>query len=106
MKNRLSLICLMSLAWLASNAAMAQGTTRKVIQYSSPQIDSAASSKRTPDKPGRLLATGPADERYLIVVRTGEGAVEVHEQFDDVAVIRAGHGHLKTGPHVEGAKVS
>src|SRR5690349_22243685 len=86
--------------------AVAQTSIRPVRQFTSAQIDSASSSKKTPDKPGRLLATGPSDERYLIVVRTGEGAVEAHEQYDDVAVVRAGRGVLRTGPKVEGAKVS
>ena len=39
-------------------------------------------------------------------MRTAEGAVEVHEQYDDVAVIRAGHGVLRTGPTADGAKLS
>src|SRR5690242_13669492 len=79
--------------------AKAQVTsTRTVTKLASAQIDSASSTKLTPDKPGRLIATGPSGERYLVVVRTGEGAVEIHEQYDDVAVIRAGHGVLRTGP--------
>ncbi|MEJ1239474.1 AraC family ligand binding domain-containing protein [Chryseolinea sp. T2] len=81
-------------------------SSRAVIKLNSAQIDSASSSKLTPDKPGRLLATGPSGERYLVVVRTGEGAVEIHEQYDDVAVIRAGHGVLRTGPSATGAKLS
>ncbi|MGC3943418.1 MAG: hypothetical protein QM762_02600 [Chryseolinea sp.] len=81
-------------------------TSRTVTKLSSAQIDSASSSKITPDKPGRLLATGPSGERYLVVVRTGEGAAEIHEQYDDVAVIRAGHGVLRTGATATGAKLS
>jgi mannose-6-phosphate isomerase-like protein (cupin superfamily) len=84
----------------------AQNPTRPVIKLRSEQIDSISSSKVSPDKPGRLLATGPSDERYLVVVRTGEGAVEIHEQYDDVAVIRAGHGVLKTGASATGSKLS
>jgi mannose-6-phosphate isomerase-like protein (cupin superfamily) len=94
-------------ASLFAGTLMAQNpTSRPVTQFTAAQIDSAASSKRTPDKPGRLLATGPSEERYLVVVRMAEGAVEVHEQYDDVAVIRAGHGVLRTGPRAEGAKLS
>lgn len=79
---------------------------RSVKHFTSAQIDSASSSKRTPDKPGRLLTPGPSQEPYLIVVRLTEGAVEIHEQYDDVAVIRAGHGVLRTGMQASGAKVS
>lgn len=79
---------------------------RPVKHFTSAQIDSASSSKRTPDKPGRLLTPGPLQEPYLIVVRLAEGAVEIHEQYDDVAVIRSGHGVLRTGKQASGAKVS
>jgi mannose-6-phosphate isomerase-like protein (cupin superfamily) len=107
MKCRFVLFCLFTCFFIDALRAQTQtATSRRVMQFTSAQIDSAASSKRTPDKPGRLLASGPADERYLIVVRMAEGAVEVHEQYDDVAVIRAGHGVLRTGPTAEGAKLS
>jgi mannose-6-phosphate isomerase-like protein (cupin superfamily) len=32
--------------------------------------------------------------------------VEIHEQFDDVAIIRSGHGVLRTGSKVKGQKES
>lgn len=41
---------------------------------------------------------------YLIVARTKPGAVEIHELWDDVAIIRSGHGTLKTGFQVGGEK--
>jgi mannose-6-phosphate isomerase-like protein (cupin superfamily) len=105
MKHRVLLCCLFACFFLGTLKAQ-PAPSRPVTQLTSAQIDSAASSKRTPDKPGRLLASGPSDERYLIVVRTAEGAVEVHEQYDDVAVIRAGRGVLRTGAIAEGAKLS
>jgi len=107
MNNLNRTTCCSLFACLFAGALMAQSpTARSVTQFTSVQIDSLASSKRTPDKPGRLLVSGPSDERYLIVVRTSEGAVEAHEQYDDVAIIRAGHGVLRVGPAVEGAKLS
>lgn len=39
---------------------------------------------------------------YLVVARTKPGMVEIHEQWDDVAIIRSGHGILKTGHQVTG----
>ena len=41
---------------------------------------------------------------YLVVARTNPGMVEIHEQWDDVAIIRSGHGTLKTGYEVAGEK--
>lgn len=81
-------------------------SAKRITKLTSAQVDSLSSSKLAPDKPGRLLATGPSGERYLVVVRTAEGAVEIHEQYDDIAVIRSGHGKLKTGASVSGAKLS
>lgn len=99
--------CTAAFTCLLLSALMAQTpASRPVRQFNAAQIDSAASSKRTPDKPGRLLTSGSSGEPYLIVVRMSEGAVEVHEQYDDVAVVRAGHGVLRTGPRVDGAKLS
>jgi mannose-6-phosphate isomerase-like protein (cupin superfamily) len=106
MKNLVTIACCVACTSLIESNTMAQTSSRAVVHLNSMQIDSAGSSKRTPDKPGRLLATGPAGERYLIVVRSGEGAVEAHEQYDDVAVIRAGHGLLRTGPKLEGSTLS
>jgi mannose-6-phosphate isomerase-like protein (cupin superfamily) len=106
MKNFVTIAYCMACASLIGSTAMAQTSSRAVVHLNAMQIDSAGSSKRTPDKPGRLLATGPAGERYLIVVRAAEGAVEAHEQYDDVAVIRAGHGVLRTGPKLEGSTLS
>jgi len=106
MKNSLPNTSLALCFTLFTVMAMAQAPARTVVHLTSAQIDSAGSSKRTPDKPGRLLATGPAGERYLIVVRAAEGAAESHEQYDDVAVVRAGHGVLRTGSKLEGAALS
>ncbi len=77
-----------------------------VIYYSKVQVDSAARSTRTPDKPGRLLAKSKEGESYMVVVRMKPGDVEVHEQFDDVTMIRSGSGVLRTGYKVRGNKAS
>lgn len=77
-----------------------------VLQFNSKQLDSAANPQRTPDKPGRLLARSKDKESYLIVVRTKAGDVEMHEQFDDVTLIRSGKGILRTGFDLSDSKQS
>jgi uncharacterized RmlC-like cupin family protein len=54
---------------------------------------------------GVILDRGPRDEPYYISKRTAEGYVEIHEQYDDVVVIRSGHGRLRTGRKVEDSKL-
>ena len=39
---------------------------------------------------------------YLFLARTQPGYVEMHKQLDDMAIIRSGHGTLKTGYQVAG----
>ena len=50
-----------------------------------------------------ILDQGEGEESYIISKRTVEGHVEMHEQWDDVVVIRSGHGLLRTGRKVTGA---
>ncbi len=38
----------------------------------------------------------------LVILRTGPGEVELHEQWDDVAIIRSGSGVLITGDSIVG----
>lgn len=47
---------------------------------------------------------GPSGEQYLLIKRTEEGKVEVHESWDDVVVISAGRGILRTGRKVSGSR--
>ena len=77
-----------------------------VVHFTSAQIDSTARLIPGSEKPSRLLAVSKEKESYLIVVRTKEGAAEIHEQFDDVAIIRAGAGILRTGSDLKGGKVT
>lgn len=50
----------------------------------------------------QLLGKGQSGEEYYLIKRTAEGFVEVHEQWDDIVIIRSGHGILKTGKEVKG----
>ena len=72
--------------------------------FFSTQVDSLL-TKKTSGKAFRLLGRSQDKERYLVVLRTKPGDVEIHEQFDDVAIIRSGHGILRTGTS-EGRKES
>jgi mannose-6-phosphate isomerase-like protein (cupin superfamily) len=51
-----------------------------------------------------ILDTSEEGAPYLLVIRTGPGSVEIHEQWDDVAIMRSGHGILKTGYQIDGEK--
>lgn len=83
----------------------------KVFYYSSNQVDSillatAGDTSSTQSLgTGVILDKGPEGEPYYISKRTVEGYVEVHEEHDDVVVIRSGHGRLRTGRRVEGNKL-
>ena len=82
-----------------------------VFYYSGNQVDSILSVAVADTAPiqnlgaGAILERGPGDEPYYISQRTTEGYVETHEQYDDVVVIRSGHGRLRTGRKVENKKL-
>jgi len=89
---------------LASGQEVARDT---VIYYSSSTIDSLlTTSEASPRLIAKLLGRSGDGENYLVGVRTKPGDVEIHEQFDDVAIIRSGHGVLRTGKKVSGQKES
>ena len=81
----------------------------KVLHYSKIQLDSilrgAVGDTTSFQNFGtaEILDEGEGEETYLISKRTIEGHVEMHEQWDDVVVIRSGHGLLRTGRKVNGA---
>ena len=87
--------------------AYAQSGSDTVTYYSYSAIDSflvnPTSSTRLIAK---VLGRSADGEGYLVGARTQPGDVEIHEQFDDVAIIRSGHGILRTGRKVHGQKVS
>jgi hypothetical protein len=82
-----------------------------VFYYSTNQVDSILLATKGDTSTiqslgtGVILKKGPGDEPYYISKRTVEGYVEIHEQHDDVVVIRSGHGRLRTGIKVEGSKL-
>jgi len=48
------------------------------------------------------LATNADGIPCMVLARTKPGEAEIHEQVDDIAIIRSGHGTLKTGFGVTG----
>lgn len=88
------------------HATTAQSNTADTVTfYSSSQIDSfLATSSASPRMIGKLLGKSADNESYLVGVRTQAGDVEIHEEFDDVAIIRSGHAVLRTGKKVRGQK--
>ena len=89
----------------AFNAYSQKSEVDSVVYFSVSQVDSLLQSGQQ-ERPSRLLGQSKDNERYLVVVRTKPGDVEIHEQFDDVAIIRSGHGILRTGNKVKGQKES
>jgi mannose-6-phosphate isomerase-like protein (cupin superfamily) len=87
------------------NAYGQKSEVDSVVYFSVSQIDSLLQSG-PPEKLSRLLGRSKDNEAYLVVNRTKPGDVEIHEQFDDVAIIRSGHGILRTGDKVKGQKES
>jgi len=88
-----------------------EGIEPEVLYYSNFQLDSvlktAVGDTATFQNLGAptTLDKGEGGESYLIIKRTTDGYVELHEQWDDVVMIRSGHGVLRTGRKVTGNKL-
>jgi len=92
-----------SLCFCTATAQSNTGDT--VTYYSSSQIDAFLTTSTTsPRLIGKTLGQSADNEPYLVGVRAQPGDVEIHEQFDDVAIIRSGRGVLRTGKKVKGQK--
>jgi hypothetical protein len=106
MINKFQLPLIIVLTTLCFYTATAQGNTADtVIYYSSSQIDAFLTTSTTsPRLIGKTLGRSADNEPYLVGVRAQPGDVEIHDQFDDVAIIRSGHGVLRTGKKVKGQK--
>ena len=65
-------------------------------------LDSVVHSDGMPLLASQILGKSVGDALYMVIIRSGPGQVEVHEQWDDVVIIRSGHGILRTGYQVDG----
>jgi mannose-6-phosphate isomerase-like protein (cupin superfamily) len=71
-----------------------------ITSYRTVRLDSIVSMLIKNDSIGTALGKSQDSSLYLLTVRPKTGYVEIHEQFDDVAIIRSGNGILKTGHRV------
>ena len=78
-----------------------------VIFFSHAQSDSIFKGKGSTERAlAFTLGRSQDKEGYLVILRTKPGDIEIHEQFDDVAIVRSGSALLKTGGKVNGNKVT
>lgn len=71
-----------------------------ITSYRTFRLDSIVNMLIKNDSIGIALGKSQDSSLYLLTVRPKTGYVEIHEQFDDVAIIRSGNGTLKTGHQV------
>ena len=84
------------------NAELRKKSGDSVAYYRNFQLDSIVNTLIKNDTIGTTLGKSSENAPYLITVRTKPGFVEIHEQMDDIAIIRSGHATLKTGYQVAG----
>lgn len=84
------------------NAEIKKQKRDPVAFYQNLQIDSIWNVALRNDTIATALGKSQENIPYLLLARTKPGFAEIHEQVDDVALIRSGHGTLKTGYQVTG----
>jgi mannose-6-phosphate isomerase-like protein (cupin superfamily) len=82
------------------NADLKKFSSDSIVFSSAVQLDSIVNTLIKNDSIGTALGKSQDSALYLLTVRPETGYVEIHEQFDDVAIIRSGNGTLKTGHQV------
>jgi mannose-6-phosphate isomerase-like protein (cupin superfamily) len=86
------------------------GKSDSIILYTKQEVDNAIkvnldkAMKANANYANAQLGMSKENAPYLVVARTKPGLVEIHEAWDDVAVIRSGHGILITGYQATGDK--
>ena len=84
------------------NGELKKNNAAAITYFRNIQLDSIVNALIKNDTIGTTLGKSNDNAPYLITVRTKRGFVEIHEQMDDIAIIRSGHGTLKTGYQVSG----
>ncbi len=103
---RTGLPALLLSAWITTSV-QAQKEEKDVITfYSAPTLDSLLQASVSTQRIAGLLGKSDDGSPYLVIIRTKPGDAEVHEQYDDVAIIRSGRGVLRTGSGITGQKES
>jgi mannose-6-phosphate isomerase-like protein (cupin superfamily) len=84
------------------NVELKKNSNDSVTYYRNLQLDTILTTLIKNDSIGTTLGESSENAPYLMTVRTKPGLVEIHEQMDDIAIIRSGHGTLKIGHEVAG----
>ena len=88
-----------------------QHKTEDAVIFFSPQqmdsvlrsgLDSVVKAQASPLLASQILGKSVEGALDMVIIRSGPGQVEVHEQWDDVVIIRSGRGILRTGYHLTG----
>ena len=82
------------------NSELKKSSGDSIISYRTVKLDSIVNALIKNDSIGTILGKSQDSTPYFLTVRAKTGYVEIHEQFDDVAIIRSGNGTLKTGHQV------
>ena len=84
------------------DAELLKRSSDTIVFFSHLQIDSVLDKMILNDTIATTLGKNQDNTPYLLLARIKPGAAEIHEQVDDVAIIRSGHGTLKCGHQVSG----
>lgn len=84
------------------NVELRKKRSDSVTYYNHLRLDTIVNTLIKNDSIGATLGNSSENAPYLMTVRTKTGFAEIHEQMDDIAIIRSGHGTLKTGHQVAG----
>jgi mannose-6-phosphate isomerase-like protein (cupin superfamily) len=103
MINKCIGICLTALASAVPPSAGAADRAG-AMKFSSVQIQDAlaTSSQGTATA---TLSTGPDGPKIMAIRRTANGEPEVHEQLDDIFVVKSGHARVIVGGTVSGNRL-
>ena len=82
------------------NSDLKKFNSDSITSYHTARLDSIVNMLIKNDSIGTALGKSQDSSLYLLTVRPKTGYVEIHEQFDDVAIIRSGNDILKTGHQV------
>lgn len=75
------------------------------MKFSSAQIGEALATPLQ-GTASATLPTGPDGPRVMVIRRIANGEPEVHDQFDDIFVVRSGHARVTVGGTVAGSRVT
>lgn len=90
-------------ATMSAGVALRSTTSADVQQFTSVYLDSVA-MRSAEASPSIQILGDRGGYSYLLAHRTSSGEVEVHAEWDDVFIVRAGSATLLTGATTEGGR--